>query len=494
MRWNRAAPVLATSFIALAFAAGLCGCAAVGPNFQRPAAPTETGYAMPGEQGAAGQHATLGAVVAQDWWSVFRSPELDRAMRQALADNPDLQAADATLLAARAELAAAHGARLPQADLNAGIERERLNFATYGFNTAAFPGIQNNPELSIYSLGASVGYALDVFGGLRRNEEAASARAEAEAHRLDAAYLTLTGHVATQAAIIAATRAEIATVQQIIEADRRNIELVRSAQHAGGVAEEARVDAQAQIDADSALLPPLEQQLATARHALALLVGKAPADYAAPDFDLAALPLPADIPVSLPSELVRQRPDILQAEADLHAATAMVGVQTAKLYPSINLSAALTQSALEPGHIFDWPATAYSVGAGLTAPAFHGGQLKAQKRAAERQAEAAAATYRSTVLHAFGQVADQLQALAHDEAELAADQRTAQSAAASLKLNTLAYQEGGQGLLPVIDSQRQVNSAELKIVQAQTQRYLDTIRLFVATGRGWRAGEAVAAR
>ncbi len=490
MRWNRIAPSLG----ALAVAAGLCGCAAVGPNFKRPAAPTDAGYAMAGDQGAASQHGGLGAEVAQDWWSAFHSPELDRAMRQALADNPDLQAADATLLAARAELSAAHGARLPQADLNAGIERERFNFATFGFDASAFPGIQNNPELSIYSLGASVGYALDVFGGLRRNEEAAGARAEAQAHRLDAAYLTLTGEVATQAAIIAATRAEIATVQQIIAADRRNIELVRSAQRAGGVAEEARVNAQSQVDADSALLPPLEQQLATARHALALLVGKAPADYAAPDFDLEALPLPADVPVSLPSELVRQRPDILQAEADLHAATAMVGVQTAKLYPSLNLSAALTQSALEPGQVFDWPATAYTLAGGLTAPAFHGGQLKAQKRAAERQAEAAAATYRSTVLHAFGQVADQMQALAHDEAELAADQRTAHSAAETLKLETLAYQEGGQGLLPVVDAQRQVNAAQLKIVQARARRYVDTIRLFVATGRGWRGGDKVASR
>jgi NodT family efflux transporter outer membrane factor (OMF) lipoprotein len=494
MRWNRAAPVLATSFVALALVAGLGGCAAVGPNFKPPAAPTQAGYAMAGEQGPVSQHANVGAEVVQDWWSAFRSPELDRAMRQALSDNSDLQAADATLLAARAELSAAHGARLPQADVSAGIERERFNFATFGFDAAAFPGIQNNPELSIYSLGASVGYALDVFGGLRRNEEAASARAEAQAHRLDAAYLTLTGQVATQAAIIAATRAEIATVNQIVEADRRNIELVRSAQRAGGVAEEARVNAQAQVDADLELLPPLEQQLATARHALALLVGKAPADYVAPDFDMASLPLPVDVPVSLPSELVRQRPDILQAEADLHAATAMIGVQTAKLYPSINLSAALTQSALEPGKVFDWPATAYTLAGGIAAPAFHGGQLKAQKRAAERQAEAAAATYRATVLHAFGQVADQMQALAHDEAELAADQRTAQSAAETLKLETLAYKEGGQGLLPVVDAQRQVNSAQLKIVHAQARRYLDTIALFVATGRGWRTGQQTASR
>ncbi|MGC1302293.1 MAG: efflux transporter outer membrane subunit [Caulobacteraceae bacterium] len=493
MRWNRTGFPIGVSLTALVIAMELEGCAAVGPDFKRPVAPAEAGYAMAGEQGPSSQHATIGAKVAQDWWGAFHSPELDRAMRQALANNPDIAVADATLLAARADLAAARGQRLPQVDLDAGVERERLNFATFGFDTSEFPGIQNNPELSIYSVGASVSYALDVFGGLRRNQEAAAARADAQAHRLDAAYLALTGQVATQAAIIAAIRAEIVVVEQVTASDRRNIELVRSAQRAGGVAEGARVNAQAQADADNALLPPLEQQLTVARHALAVLVGKAPADYSAPDFDLATLPLPADIPVSVPSDLVRQRPDILQAEADLHAATAYIGVQTAKLYPRIDLSAGLTQSALQPEHIFDWPSTAYTLGAGLSAPVFHGGQLKAQRQSAQRQADAAAAAYRSTVLHAFGQVADTLQALSHDEAELAAEQRTEQSAAATLRLDTLAYREGGQGLLPVVDAQRQVDSARLRVVQVQARRYLDTIQLFVATGRGWR-GEQVARR
>ncbi len=494
MRSSRAMSLIRSSGVGLALAVGLGGCAAVGPNFQRPAAPTTTGYAMAGEHGPLLQHTTIGAEVAQDWWSAFHSPDLDRTMRQALADNPDIQAADATLKAARSELAAAHGERLPQADLNAGLERERLNFAALGFDASQLPGIQNNPELSLYSIGPSVSYALDVFGELRRNEETAAARAEAQRHRLDAAYLTLTGQVATQAAVIAATRAEIETVEQVIASDRRNIALVESAQRAGGVAKEARVNAQAQVDADAALMPPLQQQLSTARHALALLVGKAPADYTPPDFDLAALPLPSDIPVSLPSELVRQRPDILQAEADLHSATALIGVQTAKLYPSINLSAALTQTALQPEHIFEWQSTAYSLGAGLSAPLFHGGQLKAQRRAALRQADAAAATYRSTVLHAFGQVADLMQALANDEAALAAEQRSEQSAAETLRLNTLAYREGGRGLLPVVDSQRQLDSARMRVVQVQARRYLDTIQLFVATGRGWRGGERLATR
>lgn len=473
-----------------AVAASLSACAAVGPNFKPPEAPALQGYAAPGEAAPNAQHVALGEAVASDWWSAFRSPQLDQVIRQAVAGNPSLQAADATLGEYRAELAAARGQQLPQADLNAAAERERLNFSALGFSSSFFPpglSIPNNPTFPLYSVGATVSYNLDIWGGVRRGVEAASARAESQARQVDAAYLTLTGNVAAQAATIAALRAEMATVQDILADDRRNIELVQKAHAAGGVAESARVNASAQIASDSALLPPLQQQLSLARHSLAVLVGKAPAEWSPPDFDLAALPLPADIPVSLPSELVRQRPDILQAEAELHYATAEIGVQTAKLYPSINLSAALTQSALQPGNVFQWSSDAYTLGAGLTAPIFHGGQLRAQRQEAVQAARAAAADYRSTVVKAFAQVADLLQALANDETALAAAQRQLDTAQSSLRLNRLAFQAGGQDLLPVVDSERQVNSARLTMVRLQAQRYLDTIQLFVATGHGWRA-------
>ncbi len=334
-------------------------------------------------------------------------------------------------------------------------------------------------------MGPSVSYALDLWGEQRRHAEDARARAEAELHQLDAAYLTLTGQVATQAALVAALHAEISEVDAMEAADGRDIALVQTARRVGGVAEEARVNAQAQSEADAALRPALEQRLAEARHRLALLVGQAPGGYQPPDFTLADLPLPAAIPVSLPAALVSTRPDILEAEAQAHAATAEVGVQTARLYPNVNLTAALTQSALIPGSFFSYGSTAYTLGAGLSQPLYHGGQLKAARREAMAAARAREADYQEVVLRAFAEVADLLSALAHDVRQIDAETRALQSAGATLRLDQLAYQAGGQGLLPVVDAERQVGLARYRLLQAQAQRYLDAIQLFVATGRGW---------
>ena len=479
MRWNSRA-----RFAATAAAAGLSACT-VGPDFQRPAAPAVSGYAMVGDDVPATTRVALGGEVREAWWSAFRSPALDGLMRQALAANPTLRATDAQLQQAREELSVVRGAELPQADANLGLERQRLNFQTLGLDAASFPGVNNNPQINFYSVGATVSYALDIFGGERRAVESAKARQDAAAHQLEAAYLTLTGQIATQAALIAATHAEIGTVDAMQVADQRDLALVRIAQGVGGVAEEARVNANAQSALDAALRPPLEQQLAQARHALALLEGQAPGAYTPPDFTLADLPFPAEIPVSVPADLVRQRPDILEAEAQAHAATAEIGVQSAKLYPNLNLTAALTQSSLIPGTFFDYSSTAYTLGAGLTQPLFHGGELKAQRREAMAVAQAREADYQQVVLRAFTQVADLLAALAHDEHTIAAQQRSLDSAQATLRLDTIAYRAGGQGLLPVVDAQRQVNAARYRLTQAAAQRYLDAIQLFVATGRGW---------
>ena len=480
MRWSSP-----RAWTALALVAGVAAACTVGPDFQRPQAPAVGGYAMAGDDVPAATRLALGGQVQQAWWSAFRSPALDGLMRHALAANPTLRSTDAALQQARAELAETRGRQRPQADANLGLERQRLNFETLGLNAGDFPGVNNNPEFNFYSVGATVSYALDVFGGERRATESARARAEAAAHQLDAAYLTLTGQIATQAAVVAATHAEIETVDAMQASDQRDIGLIRSARRVGGVAEEARVNASAQSAVDAALRPPLEQQLAQARHALAELVGQPPGGYTPPDFSLADLPFPAEIPVSVPADLVRQRPDILEAEAQAHAATALIGVQTAKLYPNLNLTAALTQSALIPGTFFDYSSTAYTLAAGLSQPLFHGGQLKALRREAAAQAQAREADYQGVVLRAFTQVADLLSALAHDEQAMAAQQSSLDSASATLRLDTIAYQDGGQGLLPVVDAQRQVNAARYRLTQAAAQRYLDAIQLFVATGRGW---------
>jgi NodT family efflux transporter outer membrane factor (OMF) lipoprotein len=474
-------PSFSTLLALTASAAVLSGCV-VGPNFIRPAAPATSGYAMAGDQ-TAPKDVTLAPPSSGPWWHVFGSSMLNSTMDQALAGNQTLTAADANLAQARSALVAARGGLFPEVDANAGVQRERINLASFGFSS--FPGIPNNPEFSLYSVGATASYMLPTSGGTKRQVESAAARAEAQRYQANAAALTLTGQVATQAATIGALRAMIATAEAIIADDRQNLDLARRAEQVGGEAQGQRVGAQSQLAADETLLPPLRQELATARHALALLVGKAPADWSAPDFDLADLKAPSAIPVSLPSDLVRRRPDILAAEAQLHAATADIGVATAKLYPSISLTASLTQSALTPDKIFDYPATAYGIGAGLTQPIFDGGRLRAQKKEAVAARAASLATYQMTVIHAFGQVADLMQALTHDDETIAAQTRAVNSAAANLKLARAGYGEGGLGFLPVIDAERTYNMARRQLVSAQAQRYLDTIQLFIAAGADW---------
>lgn len=475
----------------LALSAGAC--AAVGPNFSRPAAPAASGYVATGETGPRGQQVSLGEKVAAEWWTYFGSAELDQVVRMAVANNPSLQAADATLAAAQAQIAAIRGEAAPQVTANAGVSGQRLNLASFGFDTASFPSLENNPTFALYSVGAAVSYAVDPWGLNRRQVESAEARAELQARQADAAYLTLTGNVAVQAAEIAALRAEIATVEAILADDRRQLDLARKAEEAGAEAAAPRVNLQAQMAADAARLPPLRQDLAAARHALALLVGKAPADWSPPEFDLARLTLPQRLPVSLPSELVRQRPDILAAEARLHEATAEVGVATARLYPSFNITASLTQSALSLFDLFSPKATAASLGAAFSGPLYDGGRRRADRKVAEENARAALYTYQATVLKAFGEVADLLQALAHDEEAVAAQAQAESSAAASLRLAQAAYRGGATGLLPVVDAERQVNSARLASVRAQAQRYVHTVQLFAATGAGLRPTASPAA-
>ncbi|MES1202319.1 MAG: efflux transporter outer membrane subunit [Pseudomonadota bacterium] len=458
--------------IALAAGALLAGCA-VGPDFKRPPAPNITGYTMEGDDAVA--PAAAATVRAGAWWRAFNAPALDDVMKQALAGNQDIAAAEATLRAAQAGEAFARGGAWPQADLNAGARREKINTTAFGFT--GFP----SPTVSLYTVGGGVSYDLDLFGGRRRRIEGASARREAAAQRADAAYLTLTGRVAQTVFDIAALRGEIDAANAIVEDDRRNLDMVRKAEEAGGAAPAAGLGASAQLAEDLGELPDLKQRLAAARHQLAILVGKAPAEWTAPDFDLAAFADAPAAPVSVPSELVRQRPDILAAEAELHAALATVGVAKAALYPSLSLTASLTQTSLTTTDLFKSGASGWLVGAGLTAPLFHGGQLRADKRRAEAEADAALARYRQTVLTAFVQVADTLEALAHDQEELAARQAALDSAEANLRTARAGFEKGGVNMIGVLDAQRQRARALRKLSETQGRRLRDLGLLAVAS-------------
>lgn len=462
----------------------LAGCA-VGPDFSRPAPPETKDYVVggtpqPNVPNAADpqQRFAVGKRIAGDWWRLFRSAQLDGVVQQALAGNQTLAAAQATLAQSQQTIVQARGILFPQVDLNAGVSRGQQSLVPFGINSHSAPQ-------TIFTIGPTVSYALDPFGGNRRRVEQQEALAGYADYQLDAAYLTLTGNAVTQAIQIASARAQIAAAEQIIADDEHNLELIQGQLRAG---EATRMDVQiamSQLETDRTLLPPLRQQLSVAQNALAVLLGKSPGDWVPPDFDFAEFTLPEELPVTLPSDLVRQRPDILASEAQLHAASAAIGVATAQLYPNLNLSASFTQESLSASTLFNPMSSVWSIGAQILAPLFHGGTLWAQKKAAVDAYDGALANYKQTVLTSFGQVADVLQGLGHDAELLEAQRRALDSAETSLRLTRTTFRYGSVGVLQVLDAQRQAEQARLGLVRAQAQRYLDTAQLFSAMGGGW---------
>jgi NodT family efflux transporter outer membrane factor (OMF) lipoprotein len=463
------------------------GCT-VGPDFKPPAPLPTTSYISPGESmpSAAGasapQQVALGDRVTVDWWKLFRSPDLTLLVKQAIAGSPTLESAKARLAEAREAVTAASGALYPQVSFDANISRQKASAATFGLTQSQAP---LPPNFNLFQVGPTVSYAPDLFGGTRRRIEQQSALAEYQRDQLDAAYLTLSGNTASLAVQVAGVRAQVNAIGDILAIDRQNLELVRTERTAGTVPDSDVVIAASQLAADETLQPGLDQQLSVARHALAVLVGRAPGDWSPPDFDLSALRLPDQLPLSLPSELVHQRPDILAAESQLHAASAQIGIATAQLYPSITLSGGISDAVLIPGQLFSPAGLVWSIAAGLTQPVFDGGMRQAERRAALAAFRASAADYQQTVLQAFGQVADILQSLTHDAQLLAAQRHALDTAAESVRLQRINYGRGGTGILELLDAQRQYQQALLGYVRVEAQRFQDTIQLLVAMGGGW---------
>ncbi|HZV91628.1 MAG TPA: efflux transporter outer membrane subunit, partial [Caldimonas sp.] len=312
--------------------------------------------------------------------------------------------------------------------------------------------------------------------------EEKSALAQLRRRQLDAARLAVAGNTVMQALRIASLHAQIDTVESILDEDRQNLKLVHLAFDAGSVSRLDIVSAESQLASDTTSLPPLRQELSVAEHALAVVVGSPPASAALPSFDLAGLTLPRRLPLSLPSELARRRPDILAAEAQLHAATARVGIADANLYPHITLSAAGSGQSATLAHLFDPSSSAWSLAAGIVGPLFDGGTLHAEQRAAVAAMRASAANYEQTVLTAFGQVADTLLALEHGSEQLRAQRQAVRAAGDSLALTRKSYHEGNVGVLQVLDAERLYQQARLGVVRAEAQRFADTAQLFLALG------------
>jgi NodT family efflux transporter outer membrane factor (OMF) lipoprotein len=464
----------------LAMYALLSGCA-VGPNFVRPTPPAADGYVAPvsaavqSQAANAAQHASLGQQIEGNWWSLFRSDAIDAVVAQAVEHNRTLQASTATLRQARELAQATEGARYPQVGLTAGIGRQKYGQELFG-------GSFNLPPFTYFAVGPTVSYTLDLSGGVARGIEQQNAIAEFTQHQLDAAYLTVTGQAVMQTLNIASARAQIATIETILQQDKDNLKLVQTAFDEGSTARIDVVSAQSQLASDMALLPPLRQELARAHHALSVVLGRAPLNDLPPDLDLIQVTLPHDIPVSLPSELAHRRPDILAAEARLHAATSAVGVAESNLYPKIQLNGSVGQQAVNAGDLFNASNTAWSLISGLTMPLFDGGTLRAQRRAALEAMHASAAYYEQTVLEAFGQVADLLDALNHDAEQLEAQAHAQEAAESNLDLARASYAEGNVGVIQVLDAQRAFQQARLGFVKSEAQRYLDTVQLFLALG------------
>lgn len=473
-------PRSSLTLLAAACTAVLAGCA-VGPDFKRPEAPRSERYtavpAAPSTGEIEKQNVVLGDALAPQWWQLFQSDALDGVVRRALQGNRTLAAANWSMQQAQELASARAGTRLPQVGLTAGIGRQK-----YG---AQFLGpLPKPPPFNYFSIGPTVSYALDYTGGVGRGIEQQRALAEYQQHQLAAAELAVTGNAVMQSLHIASLRMQISTIEALLDRDRENLKLVQEAFDAGSVSRLDVVSAQSQLAGDMTQLPSLRQDLSVARNALAVIVGGTPADTALPEFDLAQLHLPAELPVSVPSELARHRPDILAAEAQLHAATAAVGVAESNLYPRINLTASAGQQSITAEKLFDSTSNVWAIAAGLVAPIFDGGTLRAEKRAAVDAMHANAANYEQTVLEAFSQVANSLDALDHGAEELQAQLHAQQSARENVELTRQSYNEGNVDVLQVLDAERRYQQAQLGYVRAQAQRYMDTVQLFLALGGG----------
>lgn len=465
----------------------LAGCAA-GPDFERPAPPAVPSYtgtplpaqteATPGPAGAAQRFAAEQEIPSQ-WWTLFHSEPLDRLIRQALADSPSLAAAQATLRQAQENLRVQVGVVSPRVDAGASAERQRFSFAAIGQ-----PNVPST-VFSLYNASVAVTYSFDVGGGWRRELEAMRAEVDYQGFQLRGAHLALTANIVTSAVREASLRAQVQALTEIEALQQKELDILEQQFRLGGARRTDVLAQRAQLLQTRAALPPLEKELAFARHQLAVLAGRFPGQPGLPEFTLDALQLPEQLPVSLPSDLVRQRPDILAAEALLHQASARVGVATANLYPRITLSGSYGSLANSASDLFDPGKGVWSMGASVLQPLFHGGELKARRRAAIAAYDQTAALYRETVLRAFQNVADVLRALEIDARTLRLQTEAAEVARRTLELTQKEFRYGATNYLKLLDAERQYQQTRINLVQSQAQRYADTAALFQALGGGW---------
>jgi NodT family efflux transporter outer membrane factor (OMF) lipoprotein len=464
----------------------IAGCE-VGPNFEHHAAPPGAGYtpeqpanpiATADVKSGIAQRFDVGRDIQGEWWTLFHSEPLDGLVQRALQANPNADAAQAALRQARENAYAGEGALFPSASASFQPERERLNGAAFGE-----PRLSET--LSLVTAQLSVSYALDVWGGTRRQIESLKAQAEYQRFELEATYLTLTSNVVAAAVNEASLRGQIAATEQIIKADADQLELVRQQLAIGSASRADLLTQQATLAQSRATLPPLRKQLAQERNQIAALAGGFPSQELDASFDLANLQLPADLPLSLPSQLVEQRPDVRAAEAQFHSASANLGVAIANQLPQFSITGTLGTQGEGFSNLFT-PATGiWSIAGGITQTLFDAGTLLHKRRAAAAALEQAAAQYRGTVITAFQNVADALRALQYD-ADTLHEQAAAEKAASdSFALARVQYRAGALSYLNLLNADRIWQQARVALVQAEAARFADTAALFQALGGGW---------
>jgi NodT family efflux transporter outer membrane factor (OMF) lipoprotein len=472
-------------FVLPVIALSLAGCT-FGPDFHRPSTPADAGYLpvpLPASVGGgdAGntQRLAMNRDIPAQWWELFHSEALNALVDEALRQNPSIDAAEAALRGANETTRSQVGAYFPTVSAT-------LN-PTRGKTAAALSPItaDNSQYFTLHTAQLDVGFTPDVFGLNRRTVESLDAQAESQRFQLEAIRLTLASNVVVAAIQEASLRAQIDTTRQLIETQRDVLASFRKQLALGQVAETDVLTQESQLAANEAMLPPLVKQLAQQRDALAALLGHLPSADTKAKFELADLTLPNELPVSLPSRLIEQRPDVRAAEAQVHTAAALVGVAIANRLPNIQLTGNLGVEATTVAALFDSAASFWAIAGTITQPIFDAGTLKHRQRAAEAAYAQASAEYRSTVITAFQNVADSLQAITSDADAQGSAQRAERAAAATLAANRKQLALGNLSSVAVVTAEQAWLQARLSLITAQAGRLSDSAALIQALGGGW---------
>lgn len=470
---------LSLLFIALA------GCT-LGPDFVRPEVAADAGYSTHNltitaradiDAGGAAQRLIAGMDIPGQWWTVFRSPELNALVEEALRANPDISAAQAALRQANEQVYVDQASLFPVLNGNLSKTRQKVSGTT--------SGTASSPILTLSSASLSVSYAPDVFGGTRRQIESSTAQAEYQRFQLEATYLTLSTNVVNTAVSLASLRDQIAATGQIIQLQSDQLDLLQAQRRLGAIADTDVLTQQTALAQTRATLAPLQKQLAQTRNQLMAYLGRFPNQDKGERFNLASLHLPQELPVSLPSAIVEQRPDVRSAQAQLHEASANIGVAVANQLPQFSITGSLGSTVASGSTLFSAGSGVWSLAGAIAQPLFDAGALEHRKRAAVAAYDQSAAQYRGTVLAAFQDVANALRALEADAEALKQQVAAEQSAQASLALVQAQYRLGAVAYINLLTAQQTYQNTVLTRVQAQAVRYSDTAALFQALGGGW---------